>query len=195
VPVYPKKIARYALRPGRIGTPNPSNGIGRAVNFECGSFIEFSLRVDVSEKKIVDAGFHTNGCGYVIAASEIVAELARGKRLTDLHGVDPDEFGFRIQEHLGLFPEDRGACQDVVIEAFRRALADHRSRRVEEFRGETALICSCFGVSEERIVELIEANSAVGVDDIAATCNAGTGCGSCRMLIQELIDNFGSRHK
>jgi NifU-like protein len=195
VPVYPENIARYALRPGRIGTRKPSNGIGRAVNFDCGSFIEFSLWVDVSEKKIVDAWFHTNGCGYVIAASEIVAEFAGGTRLTELHGVDPDEFSSRIEERLGLFPEDRGACQAVVIEAFRRALADHRSRRVEEFCGETALICTCFGVSEERIVELIEATSAAGADDIAASCNAGTGCGSCRMLIQELIDNVASRHQ
>jgi len=67
-------------------------------------------------------------------------------------------------------------------------MAAYRERRVEEFQGEKALICTCFGVSEETIVTAISENSLSDVDQVVDLCRAGSGCGSCRMLIQELVD-------
>jgi len=81
----------------------------------------------------------------------------------------------------------RQHCFDLALEAFRSALADHRNRTIEEFRGEKALICTCFGVTEETIVGVIEAGAS-DVSQVSAACNAGLGCGSCQMLIRELID-------
>jgi NifU-like protein len=70
----------------------------------------------------------------------------------------------------------------------RLGLADYRTYAIEEFRGERALICTCFGVSEESVQRYIEAEMPETVAEVTAACRAGGGCGSCRMLIQEMID-------
>jgi NifU-like protein len=68
-------------------------------------------------------------------------------------------------------------------------MAEYRRHRIEEFQGEKALICTCFGVSEETIVNVIAENDLTDVDEVSGLCRAGSGCGSCRMLIAELIDS------
>jgi NAD(P)H-nitrite reductase large subunit len=50
------------------------------------------------------------------------------------------------------------------------------------------LICTCFGISEDTIQSVISETGAETVEAVGDACNAGTGCGSCRFLIQELID-------
>ena len=69
-----------------------------------------------------------------------------------------------------------------------RAFSGLRARQIEEFTGEKALICTCFGVSEETIEKAVAANKLETVEDVIDVCNAGGGCGSCRFLIQEIID-------
>jgi NifU-like protein len=76
------------------------------------------------------------------------------------------------------------------VAAFRAALAEYRSKVIEEFKGERALICTCFGVSEDTIIKTIERDAPTDISEVSAACKAGTGCGSCRMLIQELIDSY-----
>ena len=96
----------------------------------------------------------------------------------------------RETERFGEFPPDRHQCATVCIEALRGAFADFRIRQIEEFQGEKALICTCFGVSEETIESHIRKCRLETVDEVARACNAGSGCGSCRMLIQEIIDAY-----
>jgi NifU-like protein len=67
-------------------------------------------------------------------------------------------------------------------------MAAYRARRIEEFQGEKALICTCFGVSEETIIGAIAENGFTEVEQVSKAYRAGSGCGSCRFLIQELID-------
>jgi NifU-like protein len=124
----------------------------------------------------------------MVAAADVIAEGLSGRELTDLHSVDEDEFIGSTETCLGRFPPERKQCIHVVLEAVRAAFADHRAFVIQEFRGEKALICTCFGVSEETIESFISANSPDSVDEVTASTRAGAGCGSCRMLIQEMID-------
>ena len=86
------------------------------------------------------------------------------------------------------FPTHRRACLEICVDALQQAFADFRALQLEEFAGEKALICTCFGISEETIEKIIAESQAETVEEISAICNAGTGCGSCQFLIQELID-------
>jgi len=187
VSIYPENIAAFARSPKFTGVPEHANAEGKAASFICGSFVEFSLRIDTGTKTILDARYTTNGCGYMIAAGECVAREVVGTKLTDLGGAD--EMARSVFSTLGNVEAGRTHCLDTVAESFRAALADYRRRTIEEFAGEKALICTCFGVSEETIIKVIKAAKAVSVMSVSAACNAGSGCGSCQMLIQELIDS------
>ncbi len=55
-------------------------------------------------------------------------------------------------------------------------------------------VCMCKAVTDHEIRELLESPLIDDVDDVAAACGAGTGCGSCRDEIRRLCDEArGSR--
>ncbi len=184
--IYPAKIAEIIAKKSRDTIVN--NGEGRAMSFECGSMAQIQLRIDTTTKTIDTIVFSSNGCGYMVAAAQSLADEFKGRNLKDLHGAESDEISIAIERRTGELPVSRRQCLHTAIESFRNAVADHRKRVVEEFRGEVALICTCFGIGEDRIIDVIRETNAVDPNDVARACNAGNGCGSCRMLIQELID-------
>ena len=188
--VYPDTIASALERIEHVGDLSDGNARGRAVNFECGGFVEISLAISDGKGRVMDSGFRTNGCGYMAAAGDLLCSELSGKELAELHGLEDLEE--ELRSRLGSTACERVDCFAAVAEAVRSAFRDHRERRVEEFTGEKALICSCFGVSEDTILRYVENNGAATVDRVAASLRAGSGCGSCRMLIQELIDSAGS---
>ena len=148
-----------------------------------------SIRVDDEESVIEGAKFRTNGCGYLIAVADVLCEWLADKKLAELHGLDERELDQAVYAELGRFPPERAQCAGLVFEALRTAMSLYRERRIEEFQGEKALICTCFGVSEDSIAAAVAANSFTEVEQVIETCRAGSGCGSCRMLIQEIIDS------
>ncbi len=186
--VYPEKISeRVTKSAGRLAEVQNIDAEGVAANFGCGSFVRFLLSI-TSDGEIRAATVRSNGCGYMLAAADVLAEYIEGRNLTELHGLRRDELRDLIAEEVGDVPKNRSECADATIEALRSAFSDLRSRRVEEFRGAEALICTCFGVSQERIEALIDKQELETAEEVTLACNAGGGCGSCQMLIQELLD-------
>ncbi|CAN5522725.1 hypothetical protein BH10ACI1_BH10ACI1_25690 [soil metagenome] len=185
---YPEKISRIFVAPENTGKAENTNAVGTQAGFICGSFVRFYLQIDVETKAIINAKFKTNGCGFSIAAADVLAKIIRGKNLTELHGLDKSELTTKIEAELEKFPDHRTHCLEISLDALQSALADFRAFQIEEFTGEKALICTCFGVSEEEIEKKIAENNLQSVEQVGEICNAGTGCGSCRMLIQEIID-------
>ncbi len=189
--VYPKKISERARRAAIGNWLADANAEGVAVNFECGSFVRFQIEL-AGAGMIGDLKFRSNGCGYMMAAADVLAANIRGTVLGDLHGLDRSGLRANIEAELGLFSLRRSACLDAVIEAVRAAFAELRRRQIEEFQGEKALICTCFGVTEETIDDVIISHGLKSLGEVAEASNAGSGCGSCRMLIQEILDGHNS---
>ncbi len=182
---YPSKINARFQNPQRAGKAAETNAVGTGASFVCGSFVRFYLEIDGQTKEIRDAKYQTNGCGFAIAAAEVLTEKIVGRKLTELHGLNHAElFGVIASE----FTENRRHCAEICFDALHSAFGDFRALQIEEFTGEKALICTCFGVSEETIENVIAKNHAETAEEVGAICNAGTGCGSCQFLIQELID-------
>jgi NifU-like protein len=188
VSFYPDKIGRLFSAPRRSGKVLKTNAVGTGVGLVCGSFVRIFLAIDVPTKEIRDAVYKTNGCGFAIAAAEILTEKIVGQKLTELHGLNHRELFGQTERELGAFPADRRHCAEMCFDALQAALHDFRAFQIEEFAGEKALICTCFGVSEETIQAMISENQAETVAEVGALCYAGTGCGSCQFLIQELLD-------
>ncbi len=184
---YPTEILEQLKR-----LPHAGAGLGDAfgtdANFRCGSFVRFRLDIDSSEQLVRLATFSSSGCGWMVASAEKLCESVSGKHLTELHGLSDLEMSYLLETSFGAIDAGRRACVAAAINAIRSAFADFRWRQIEEFRGERALICTCFGVTEETIENAIESKYLTSVEAVAGECNAGSGCGSCRMLIQEMID-------
>lgn len=185
---YPNKISERFYGAKNAGKPEKTNAVGTGASFVCGSFVRFYLGIDAETKEIRNAKFKTNGCGFAIAAADVLAEIVNGKKLVELHGAEDDFLKKEIEAELGKFADFRRHCLELCLAALHQALADFRALQIEEFRGEKALICTCFGIAEETVEQIIAAENAETVEEIGEICHAGTGCGSCRFLIQELID-------
>jgi NifU-like protein len=192
VSFYPQKINERFQNPRNGGKPENPNAVGAGASFVCGSFVRFYLRINPETKEISEAGYKTNGCGFAIAAAEILAESIVGEKLTGLHGLDTEALRAEIERKLGQFANERTQCAEICFDALHRAFSDYRARQIEEFAGEKALICTCFSVSEETIETAIDRNQIETVEEVAKVCRAGGGCGSCRFLIQEMIDIYRS---
>ena len=184
---YPRKLADLAAaRAGKVSTDADAEGV--AANLTCGSYLRFFLSLD-NDGLISSVIFRSNGCGYMLASAEVLADHITRLDPRELHGLKNDDLGAVIFEQLKDIPNDRELCAESAIDALRAAFADLRVRRVEEFRGEEALICSCFGVTETAVEGVIATGEVATVDDVTDACRAGGGCGACRMLIQEMLDS------
>ncbi len=187
--LYPQQIDERFKHPRNAGPiDDPSCG-GRGAALECGCAVGISLKMD-AEGLIESGGFWSNGCGYMIAAADSVVSLMLGKRTADLGFLRTEYAAKEVAVEIGCeFPPDRRHCIEAGLAAAKAALEDHRQNIVNEFKGEAALICTCFGVDEDTIAGLAAKEPGISVDGVAKHTNAGSGCGSCRMLIQEILDS------
>lgn len=186
--IYPDKIAALSGKPRNARKPTDSNAEGVAAAFECGCFVRVFLEIETEDKRVVNAGFQTNGCGFAVAAAEILTEEIVGRALTEFRGRFESS---SIREAGSDIRPDRSHCARIGEEALASALADFRSRQIAVAGAGESLVCSCFGVSESAILSAISENFAETVEEVGDFCRAGTGCGSCRMVIAELLDRFG----
>ena len=82
--IYPPQISDKFAEPKYAGKPDRPNGVGTAATFVCGSFVRFSIRTGHETKQVESARYQTNGCGFMVAAAEIIAEQrseARARRI------------------------------------------------------------------------------------------------------------------
>jgi NifU-like protein len=185
---YPEKISKHFHEAKNCGRCEFSNAVGTNASFVCGAVLRIKLQI--IEQKIVEAKFQTNGCGYMIAASDILLEYVQNKQLNELHGLENESLQKLIEAELDVFPTEKKHCLELTLETLHSAFNDFRSRKLEEFVSEKALICTCFGISEETIEAVILQNDCETVEEVSRVCNAGNGCGSCQPLIQEIIDSL-----
>ncbi len=185
---YPPKINERFAAPRNAGETEKANAVGANATFVCGAVLRFYLRIDAKSKRVVEAKFKTDGCGFAMAAADVLTEIINGKKLSELHGLDDKLLEKKIETALGNFDADRRHCLKLSLETLHRAFAGFRAAQIKEFAGEKALICTCFGVSEDTIENLIKEKSPGSVEQVTDWCRAGGGCGACQILIQELID-------
>ena len=125
----------------------------------------------------------------MIAASNAVTRFVIEKRLTELP--DPKAVENEIYDSLGKYPPEREHCLNLVIDSFRKALAEYRLLNTAGWEGDSPLVCSCFAVTEGEISEAMIDQNCTSVEDVGRTTNAGTGCGSCQQIIVDMLDNGG----
>jgi NifU-like protein len=189
---YPERVNELFLSPLNVGEVERASAAGTVGSFTCGSILRLTVRFDSNTHTIKEAKFKASGCGYSIAAASLLCEAVVGMNL-----IDAGAFCSRANltenffiEELREVPDERVHCLSLCRDALKAALNNYRSARLEEWHGEEALICTCFGVSEKVIEEAIETENLQTVDEVTRNCNAGGGCGSCQPLIEEILDDY-----
>lgn len=187
MPYYPGRISEHFLSPQNVGDVAEADASAETASFVCGAVVRLCLVLDTETQVISEARFRAAGCGYLIAYASVMTEIIRGLTTAEAAAAS-SLLQENLSEYFGQPPREKEHCVLLCAEALREAIARYSQRVRDEWTGEEALICTCFGVSEKRIEQLIADGSLHTVREVTTACNAGGGCQSCRPLIEEILE-------
>jgi len=195
---YTEKVLDLFYNPKNQGAIEDPNESGVAVVFgevgsiACGDALRLHLKIEVEADKILDARFQTFGCTSAIASSSALTEIIKGITLDEALNVSNRD----IADYLGGLPEEKMHCSVMGQEALEAAIYKYRGIEIEHHEDDDgALICSCFGVSENRIRRVVIENNLTTVEQVTSYVKAGGGCSSCGAEIEDLIATIQQEKK
>jgi len=182
---YTDKVKDHFFNPRNVGVIENPDGIGEVGSLACGDALKLTFKLD-DHGKIADARFQTFGCGSAIAASSVLTEMLKGKTLEEAHKITNRD----IADQLGGLPEQKMHCSVMGREALQAAIENYRTgtNAIHELQGQ--IVCTCFGVTDDEIRQVIKENQLTTVEQVTNYCKAGGGCGNCRPEIQKTLDQL-----
>lgn len=188
---YPAAVRERFLNPRNIGEVEDAGALGDTGSLVCGAALRLSLHIDADTRTIEAAKFKAAGCGYLIAAASMLTENLGGRSIAAAASlVENSGFISEMSEQLEGVPPEKLHCLALCQEALAVALDHYHATAREEWTGEEALICTCFGVSEKSIEQKIRTLSLRTIKEVTRACNAGGGCHSCHPLIEDILEDY-----
>lgn len=120
---YSQKILDRFMNPKYMGRIKDANGIGDTQNLRCGDIMRIYIKV--KDGKISDIKFETLGCGYAIAISDMLCELAKGKTIEQAKGVSFED----IAGQVGEVPAAKLHCIRLAETALKSAIDDYEKKQ------------------------------------------------------------------
>ena len=190
---YSDKVMDHYRNPRNVGKIDNADLIGEAGSLACGDSLK--LYIKLKDGVIEDAKFQTFGCGSAVASSSILTEMIIGKSLDEVKKITNKE----IADELGGLPPEKMHCSVLGHEALEDALKKYYGEDYS-IAGTTPasaekIICTCFNVTEQQIIEAIQVNNLTTVDDITNYTKAGGACGRCKSSIQAIIDKYAKKEQ
>jgi NifU-like protein len=183
---YPARIQEHFLNPRHVGEVAEADALGEAGSLTCGAILCLTLKVDDGQQLITEAKFKAIGCGFLIASASVLTETIGELSLSRAATLSETALADWFEE----LPADKKHCVALCREALHAALANYHNAKREEWAGDEALICTCFGVSEKIIERVIEARSLRTIKEVTRACHAGGGCQSCHPLIVDILEDY-----
>jgi nitrogen fixation NifU-like protein len=125
--VYSEKVIDHAMSPRNVGSMPDADGFA-AVTGPCGDTMEIWLKV--SNGRISNATFWTDGCGTTIAAGSMVTELAKGQSVAEAQRITQKH----ILDVLGGLPDESVHCALLAANTLRGAIRDYLAGRNEPWK-------------------------------------------------------------
>lgn len=113
-----------------------------------------------------------------------MTEMLKGKTLKEAEKITNQN----IVDYLGGLPPEKMHCSVMGREALDAAIANYHGKTYEQSHDDGELVCHCFGVGINKIKKAVWENHLTTVEEVTNYTKAGGGCGSCRMRIEEIID-------
>ncbi|KAI3858246.1 hypothetical protein MKX03_001047 [Papaver bracteatum] len=126
---YHEIVVEHYENPRNVGSfdkNDPNVGTALVGAPACGDVVKLQIRVDEKTGEIIDACFKTFGCGSAIAASSVVTEWIKGKKLVEVLAIKNSE----IAKHLSL-PPVKLHCSMLAEDAIKAAVKDYEAKRVK----------------------------------------------------------------
>jgi len=187
---YTEKVMEHFYNPRNQGAIEEATEQGIATVFgevgsiACGDALRLHLKIEVDTDRILDSRFQTFGCTSAIASSSALTEIIKGLTLDEALNVSNQD----IAEFLGGLPEAKMHCSVMGQEALEAAIFKYRGIEVEHHEeDEGTLVCSCYGISENRIRRIIIENNLTTAEQVTSYVKAGGGCGSCLVDIEDIL--------
>jgi len=124
---FSEKVIDHFTNPRNVGEFRTPDGLGR-VSIPCGDSMRICLRV--SQGRILEARFMTDGCGPVIACGSMATDLVKGKTISEAMALSEDD----IITSLEGLPDSETHCATLAVNALKRALVDYLTLRREPWK-------------------------------------------------------------
>ncbi|HPK45678.1 MAG TPA: Fe-S cluster assembly protein NifU [Spirochaetota bacterium] len=179
---YTDKVKELYTNPKNVGEIPDADVVVEVGSIVCGDALTLYLKLDGDV--IVDAKFKTFGCGSAIASSSALTEMIKGKTIAEAARITNKD----IVDFLGGLPDQKMHCSVMGQEALEKAIKKIKGETIEdEQEDEGAVICQCFGVTENVIRRVIRENNLATVEDVTNYTKAGGACGSCIPKIEDIL--------
>ncbi|MCK9257234.1 MAG: iron-sulfur cluster assembly scaffold protein [Sulfurospirillaceae bacterium] len=146
----------------------------------CGDAVRLYWVVDEKSEIILDAKFKSFGCGTAIASSDTMAELCKGKTVSEavkITNIDVEK-AMRDNPSTPAVPPQKMHCSVMAYDVIKAAAASYKGVDPEDFEDEI-IVCECARVSLGTIKEVIRLNDLKSVEEITNYTKAGAFCKSC----------------
>ena len=179
---YTDKVKDHFRNPRNVGLIKDPDGTGEVGSLACGDMLKLTLRIG-DDERIADAKFQTFGCASAIAASSALTEIIKGMTLEEAGNVSNRD----VADFLGGLPVQKMHCSVMGREALQAAIQNYRTGETVPHEMKGRVVCTCFGVTEPEIEEVIRDNDLSSVEAVTNYCKAGGGCGGCQEDIARII--------
>ncbi|MCD6288245.1 MAG: Fe-S cluster assembly protein NifU [Candidatus Hydrogenedentes bacterium] len=179
---YSETVKDHFLNPRNVGVIKDPDGIGEVGSLACGDALTLMFKLD-SEGRIADVKFQTFGCASAIASSSALTEMIKGMTIEEAEKITNKD----IADFLGGLPEQKMHCSVMGREALEEAIANYRGAKTHKKEIEGEIVCTCFGVTDHEIEQVIRENNLSSVEDVTNYCKAGGGCGGCKGEIAAIL--------
>src|ERR1051325_2995257 len=179
------KLNQEALNNDKRGELATPIFTGRATSLTCGAIARISLQVN-DDQIIRNATFKVAGCSVLVSALTNLTGQAVAKSTAEAAVLAEDLKS--IETRLDNVSSDRVECVLLASEALLEAIRSYSDAGRENWEGDDALICTCFGVSERTIENEVQLKNLLTVQEVTRACNAGAGCRSCYPLIEDILE-------
>lgn len=120
--MYSDTVMDHFSNPRNAGVIEDADGVGEVGNPVCGDMMTFYIKV--ADGNLVDVKFQTFGCVAAIAVSDMVSEMAKGRKLEEAEKITRQA----VAEALGGLPPNKMHCSNLGAEALALAIKNYQEK-------------------------------------------------------------------